>query len=129
MKAKRKGQKATTDARRPAVPRPRRGVARAIDAVPAASGAAGALGASGAVGTADAIADGACWLGPDQDHEFGPFESCDAAQAASERCSEEAPGEGTTPQEAERENGGAGWIDAETGDPAADRSPPRFEEP
>lgn len=126
MKAKRKGQKATTDARRPAVPRPRRGVARAIDALPAASGAAGALGASGAVGAADAIADGACWLGPDQDHEFGPFES---REAASERRSEEAPGEGTTPQEAERENGGAGWIDAETGDSAAGRSPPRFEEP
>ena len=98
---------------------PRRGVARAIDALPTASGAAGA---------ADAITDipdGSCWLGPDQDHEFGPFESCDAAQAASERCSEEAPGEGTTPQEAERENGGAGWIDAETGDSAAGRSPPR----
>lgn len=80
----------------------------------------------------DAVAehpDGCYWLGPDGDAEFGPFESREAALAARDRYSEEAPDEGATVQEAELEIGIADWIDAETGEPAAGQSPPHLEEP
>jgi hypothetical protein len=81
---------------------------------------------------ADAVTqhpDGHYWLGPDRDAEFGPFESREAALADRDRWSEEAPGEGTTVQEAEREIGVNDWIDAETGEPAEGQSPPHLEEP
>ena len=73
--------------------------------------------------------DGHYWLGPDADHEFGPFESREAARADRDRFSEEAPSEGETVQEAEREIGVNDWIDAETGEPAEGQSPPHLEEP
>ena len=73
--------------------------------------------------------DGFYWTGPDGDAEFGPFDSRDAARADSDRYSEEAPGEGETVQEAEREIGLNDWIDAETGEPAEGQSPPHLEEP
>lgn len=72
--------------------------------------------------------DGHYWLGPDYDHEFGPFESRDAAQADRDRWNEEAPSEGETVQEAEREIGINDWIDSETGEPAEGQSPPHFEQ-
>ena len=73
--------------------------------------------------------DGYYWLGPDADREFGPFGSRGAAQADRDRYSEEAPSEGETVQEAEREIGVNDWIDAETGLPAEGQSPPHLEEP
>jgi hypothetical protein len=73
--------------------------------------------------------DGYYWLGPDGDAEFGPFESREAARADRDRFSEEAPSEGETVQEAEREIGVNDWIDAETGAPAEGQSPPHLEEP
>jgi hypothetical protein len=72
--------------------------------------------------------DGYYWLGPDLDSEFGPFASRDAARADRDRFSEEAPVEGETVQEAEREIGVNDWIDAETGAPAEGQSPPHFED-
>lgn len=72
--------------------------------------------------------DGYYWLGPDRDHEFGPFESRAAARADRDRYNEEAPSEGETVQEAEREIGVNDWIDAETGAPAEGQSPPHLEE-
>jgi hypothetical protein len=73
--------------------------------------------------------DGYYWVGPDGDAEFGPFESRDVARADRDRYSEEAPSEGETVQEAEREIGVNDWIDAETGSPAEGQSPPHLEEP
>lgn len=73
--------------------------------------------------------DGYYWVGPDSDAEFGPFDSRDAARADRDRYSEEAPAEGETVQEAEREIGLNDWIDAETGAPAEGQSPPHLEEP
>ncbi|HET9978106.1 MAG TPA: hypothetical protein VFQ20_11755 [Burkholderiaceae bacterium] len=73
--------------------------------------------------------DGYYWTGPDGDQEFGPFASREAARADRDRWNEEAPTEGETVQEAEREIGIAEWIDAETGAPAEGQSPPHLEEP
>jgi hypothetical protein len=73
--------------------------------------------------------DGYYWLGPDGDDQFGPFESRLAARADRDRYNEEAPDEGETVQEAEREIGVNDWIDAETGAPAEGQSPPHLEEP
>jgi hypothetical protein len=73
--------------------------------------------------------DGYYWLGPDGDAEFGPFENRLAARTDRDRFSEEAPDEGETVQEAEREIGVNDWIDAETGAPAEGQSPPHLEEP
>ena len=53
----------------------------------------------------------------------------EAALADRDRYSEEAPSEGETVQEAEREIGIGDWIDAETGEPAEGQSPPHLEEP
>jgi hypothetical protein len=108
----------TTPPRRPA-PLRRKGAAKVIAESPPAA-------------DTDAIAehpDGYYWLGPDGDAEFGPFESRDAALADRDRYSEEAPGEGESVQEAEREIGIGDWIDAETGEPAEGQSPPHLEEP
>lgn len=108
-----------TTQRHPAPLRPR-GAARVIAPTPAEPA------------TDDAIVerpDGYYWLGPDRDREFGPFESRGAALADRDRWNEEAPSEGETVQEAEREIGVADWIDAETGEPAEGQSPPHFEEP
>jgi hypothetical protein len=82
--------------------------------------------------TGDAIVehpDGYYWLGPDCDHEFGPFDSREGARAERDRWNEEAPSEGEALHEAEGDSGIAGWIDAETGEPAEGQSPPHFEEP
>jgi len=95
-------------------------------------GAAKVIGESSPVTADDAIVehpDGYYWLGPDSDAEFGPFESRDAALADRDRYSEEAPSEGESVQEAEREIGIGDWIDAETGEPAEGQSPPHLEEP
>ena len=73
--------------------------------------------------------DGYYWVGPDGEPEFGPFESHALARADRDRYSEEAPAEGETVQEAEREIGVNDWIDAETGAPAEGQSPPHLEEP
>jgi hypothetical protein len=73
--------------------------------------------------------DGYFWLGPDRGEEFGPFESREAARADRDRYNEEAPSEGETLEEAEREIGVSDWIDAETGEPAEGQSPPHLEEP
>jgi hypothetical protein len=110
----------TTKPRRPA-PLRRKGAAKVIPEAPASSTA-----------DADAIVerpDGYYWLGPDADAEFGPFESREAALGDRDRYSEEAPDEGETVQEAEREIGISDWIDAETGEPAEGQSPPHLEEP
>jgi hypothetical protein len=70
------------------------------------------------------------WYGtaPDGHQEFGPFETPLLARADRDRYSEEAPSEGETVQEAEREIGIGEWIDAETGAPAEGQSPPFLEE-
>ena len=73
--------------------------------------------------------DGYYWLGPDSDREFGPFDSREAAHADRDRSNEQAPSEGETVQEAEREIGVNDWIDAETGAPAEGQSPPHLAEP
>ena len=109
----------STAPRRPKPLRPQ-GAAKVIAEAPAAAA------------DTDALAehpDGYYWLGPDSDAEFGPFESRDAALADRDRYSEEAPSEGETVQEAEREIGIGDWIDAETGEPAEGQSPPHLEEP
>ena len=87
--------------------------------------------ASGNGGSSEIVQhpDGYYWVGPDGDQEFGPFESRGEALADRDRYSEEAPSEGETVQEAEREIGIADWIDAETGAPAEGQSPPHLEEP
>jgi hypothetical protein len=74
-------------------------------------------------------ADDAIVEHPDSDAEFGPFGSRESALADRDRYSEEAPGEGESVQEAEREIGVNDWIDAETGAPAEGQSPPHLEEP
>ena len=73
--------------------------------------------------------DGYYWLGPGGDQQFGPFASPGAARADRDRWNEEAPAEGETLQEAEREIGISEWIDAQTGEPAEGQSPPHLEEP
>lgn len=72
--------------------------------------------------------DGWYWVAPDARQEFGPFDSRGQARADRDRYSEEAPVEGESVQEAEREIGLADWIDAETGAPAEGQSPPHLEE-
>jgi hypothetical protein len=72
--------------------------------------------------------DGCYWVGPDGEQEFGPFDSRAAAVADRDRWSEEAPSEGESVQEAEREIGVNDWIDAETGAPAEGQSPPHLDE-
>jgi hypothetical protein len=79
-------------------------------------------------GTVVAHPDGYYWLGPDGDAEFGPFDSRGEALADRDRYNEEAPSEGESVQEAEREIGLNDWIDAETGAPAEGQSPPHLEE-
>jgi hypothetical protein len=101
-------------------PRPlhRKGAARVIPEAPSAA-------------VDDAIVerpDGYYWVGPDGDAEFGPFGTRLDARADRDRYNEEAPAEGETVQEAEREIGIADWIDAETGEPAEGQSPPHLEE-
>lgn len=98
----------------------RRGAARVIAEAPAAT-----------TPEDDRIAehpDGYYWLEPDGNAEFGPFQSRAAARADRDRYNEEAPSEGETVQEAEREIGVNEWIDAETGAPAEGQSPPHLEE-
>jgi hypothetical protein len=95
-------------------PRPR-GAARVIAEAPADDG------------PVVAHPDGYYWLGADLDVEFGPFESRAAALADRDRYNEEAPGEGESVQEAEREIGLNDWIDAETGAPAEGQSPPHLD--
>jgi hypothetical protein len=73
--------------------------------------------------------DGWYWLAPDGRQEFGPFAERQAARADRDRYNEEAPAEGETVQEAEREIGVADWLDAETGALAEGQSPPHLEEP
>jgi hypothetical protein len=73
--------------------------------------------------------DGWYWSADDGRQQFGPFASRMLARADRDRGSEQAPSEGETVQEAEREIGIGDWIDAETGDPAEGQSPPHFEEP
>lgn len=73
--------------------------------------------------------DGWYWLAPDGQQQFGPFADRQEARADRDRYSEEAPAEGETVQEAEREIGIGDWIDAETGAPAEGQSPPHLEEP
>ncbi|HSB25678.1 MAG TPA: hypothetical protein VLE94_21465 [Burkholderiaceae bacterium] len=73
--------------------------------------------------------DGWYWTAPDGHQQFGPFDSRERALADRDRFDEQAPSEGETVQEAEREIGIADWIDAETGEPAEGQSPPHFEEP
>jgi len=100
----------------------RRGAARVIPEAPAP--------AAGADETAFAERpDGWYWLAPDGQQEFGPFADRQAARADRDRYNEEAPSEGETVQEAEREIGVGDWIDAETGAPAEGQSPPHLEEP
>lgn len=72
--------------------------------------------------------DGWYWLAADGHQEFGPFESRAEARADRDRYSEEAPTEGETLQEVEREIGMADWLDAETGAPAEGQCPPHLEE-
>jgi hypothetical protein len=103
-------------------PRRRRGAARVIPEVHAPSAAD------------DEAAfvehpEGWYWLDPDGQQQFGPFADRQAARADRDRYNEEAPAEGETVQEAEREIGVGDWIDAETGDPAEGQSPPHLEEP
>lgn len=73
--------------------------------------------------------DGWYWSADGGRQQFGPFASRMLARADRDRYSEQAPSEGETVQEAEREIGIGDWIDAETGDPAEGQSPPHFEEP
>lgn len=72
--------------------------------------------------------DGWYWVAPDGRDQFGPFDSRTLARGDRDRYNEQAPSEGETVQEAEREIGIADWIDAETGAPAEGQSPPHFEE-
>jgi hypothetical protein len=72
--------------------------------------------------------DGWYWAAPDGHQEFGPFETPLLARADRDRYSKEAPSEGETVQEAEREIGIGEWIDAESGAPAEGQSPPFLEE-
>jgi hypothetical protein len=103
-------------------PLKRRGAARVIAEAPAAH--------SPADDEAGLVSrpDGWYWQAPDGHQEFGPFEDRRAARADRDRYSEEAPSEGETVQEAEREIGIADWIDAETGAPAEGQSPPHLDE-
>ena len=102
-------------------PRPlrRRGAARVIHETPAASKAV------------DRTAlvehpDGWYWVAADGHQQFGPFKTPSLALQDRDRDDEEAPSEGETVQEAEREIGIADWIDAETGAPAEGQSPPHL---
>jgi hypothetical protein len=72
--------------------------------------------------------DGWYWTAPDGHQEFGPFATRSQARSDRDRYSEEAPSEGETVQEAEREIGIGDWIDAETGAPAEGQSPPHLQE-
>jgi len=70
--------------------------------------------------------DGYHWQSPDGKHEFGPFESLEAALADMESASEEPPEPGESLEEAEDEIGVADWIDPDTGELAEGQSAPRL---
>lgn len=72
--------------------------------------------------------DGYYWVAEGGMGEFGPFETFELAQADRDAVGDEALAPGDTLQEAEREIGMAGWIDAETGAPAEGASPPHLQE-
>lgn len=72
--------------------------------------------------------DGYYWQSLDGHQEFGPFETYELAQAERDAVGDEVTARGEALQEAERELGMADWIDAETGEPAEDGSPPRLPE-
>jgi hypothetical protein len=82
-------------------------------------------------GTAFSIVDrpdGYYWIGPDERHEFGPFETYELALAHRDAESEESIAPGEALHEAEQEIGVAEWLDAETGEPAEGESPPHLQE-
>ena len=72
--------------------------------------------------------DGWYWIAADGHQQFGPFATRSLALQDRDRDNEEAPSEGETVQEAEREIGIADWIDAETGAPAEGQSPPHLQD-
>jgi hypothetical protein len=110
----------------PARKKPKPLTARGAAAVIAESPPAGA--AAGEEAPLVEHPDGHYWLAPDGTQEFGPFRSRDAARADRDRYNEEAPSEGETLQEAEREIGLNDWVDAETGSLAEGQSPPHLDE-
>lgn len=109
----------------PVRPKPLRrlGAARVIDEAPR-----GAASLAEDEATFVERPDGWYWTAPDGHQQFGPFANRSEARADRDRYSEEAPAEGETVQEAEREIGISDWIDAETGSPAEGQSPPHLEE-
>lgn len=110
--------KATRNSKTPRPLRPR-GAARVIAEAP---------GASMADERAALIErpDGWYWIAADGHQQFGPFATRALALRDRDRDNDEAPSEGETVQEAEREIGIADWIDAETGAPAEGQSPPHL---
>ena len=72
--------------------------------------------------------DGWYWTAPDGHQDFGPFATRSQARGDRDRYNEEAPSEGESVEEAEREIGIGDWIDAETGAPAEGQSPPHLQE-
>lgn len=118
---KAKSQKPQTPSR--AKPLRRRGAARVIDEAPR-----GTPTMAEDEATFVERPNGWYWTAPDGHQQFGPFANRSEARADRDRYSEEAPAEGETVQEAEREIGIADWIDAETGAPAEGQSPPHLEE-
>lgn len=117
--------KSTTKPATVARPKPlrRRGAARVIGESPR-----GAASLADDEATCVEHPDGWYWVAPDGHQEFGPFANRSEALADRDRYSEEAPIEGESVQEAEREIGIADWIDAETGAPAEGQSPPHLDE-
>lgn len=85
-------------------------------------------GAGDDVGSLVQHPDGWYWIAPDGHQEFGPFATRSLALGDRDRYSEEAPSEGETVEEAEREIGIGDWIDAETGAPAEGQSPPHLDD-
>jgi len=70
-------------------------------------------------------ADGFYWVSAEERHEFGPYPTLAAVQAASERVDDALLEEGESLEEAESEIGIANWIDPETGEPAESTTLPR----
>ena len=72
--------------------------------------------------------DGYYWVARGGLGEFGPFATYESALADRDAMTEESIAPGEALQEAERDLGVAGWIDAETGEPAEGASPPHLRE-
>ena len=106
--------------RKPATPRAKKPLQRAVEPVPDDS-------EDEVLERIVARPDGYHWLAADNRQEFGPFETIDAARTSMQAL--DGGNEPDAPEallEAERGIGIADWIDPDTGEPAEGQSTPHL---